>query len=213
MTPILKDNFETKLGVIQTSIESDFNNVVMCVGGYTKTQGHKIHFQVFEIKNEWLNNKAMKIESSRGYRYHIEKIGEAVENLHIYCKLINPTKDTSFGGATGEFLDAIEIENATDVIYIGTEDSELMRARAEVSDWMPERFKNKLNLSYSFTEFIDYGFKTIVPHLKLGEKIYFHFLIAMNTVKQSADYPGELDISTWFAVDQHKQFLDKALQA
>lgn len=77
---------------------------------------------------------------------------------------------------------------------------------------MPRRFKNELSIFYSFTEHIDHSFKTIVPHLNIEGKVYFHFLVATSIIKQSANYPDERDISTWSAVDQHKRFLDTDLQ-
>ena len=212
MTTILKDDYKTKLGTIRNWVESNLGDA-MVQGDHTiKTLGHLISLQKFELKKEWFVD-AMDIESSQGWRWHIEKINDTTETLHIYCKLINPTKDTSFGGSSGQYLDAIEIENKTEQLHIGTEDGEIMQSRAEKSDWMPNRFKEKLSDYYSFTEYIDYGFKTVVPHLTPGEKIYFHFLIATNTIKPSLEFQDERDISTWFAVDKHKPFLDKYFES
>ncbi|MGZ3854327.1 MAG: hypothetical protein ACXVBX_16140 [Flavisolibacter sp.] len=153
----------------------------------------------------------MKYETSVGWRWFFEKTNSQKEQLTIICKLINPSGDTDWAPNSGENLDAIEIENNTEHLHIGTEDGEMLHYRAEIADWMPGRFKNNIGVSKSFTEYIDFGFKTSVPLLSEGEKIYFHYMVATNVIKPSKDYPEERDLSTWFAVDQSKKFLDDKL--
>ena len=86
------------------------------------------------------------------------KTGEQREQLTVFCKLINSSSDTEWGTSSGEYLDAIEIENKTQHLHIGTEDGEMMQYRAEVFyNWMPERFKEEIGLYKSLTEYIDFG--------------------------------------------------------
>ena len=210
MTTILIDNFETRLGTIRTWIETDGSNFQRQENSRFTTKGHEITFQAFDLKQVWTPEE-MQYETSRGWRWFIRKANNQKEQLTIFCKLINPSSDTEWGTNSGEHLDAIEIENESHHLHIGTEDGEIMQYRADVSDWMPERFKVDLGWSKSFTEYIDFGFKTTVPDLKESEKIYFHFMVATNSIKPSKDYPNERDISTWFAVDQYKKTLDEKL--
>ena len=106
------------------------------------------------------------------------------------------------------------------MIFIGTEDSEILRSRANFNDLMPKRFENLLGLrchenscsEYSFTEYIDFGFKINIPKLLKGEKIYFHFLVATNSIKPSLEDSRYSDISTWLAVDRSKRYLDECLK-
>lgn len=103
----------------------------------------------------------------------------------------------------------MEIENDTHQLHMGTEDGEVLQARAETSNWMPNRFKKEFGFDRSFTEYKDFGFRTAIPDLFKHEKVYFHFLVATNPVRQSSQYPDERDVSTWYAVDQFKEFLDE----
>ncbi len=175
------------------------------------TLGHNIRLMPFDLKQIW-SPETMEYESAHVWRWFIDKTNNENEKLTIFCKLINPSADIEYGGNPGEHLDAIEIENKTYHLHIGTEDGEIMQYRAEANDLMPERFKEEIGLYKSFTEYTDYGFKTIVPKLDKGEKIYFHFIIATNPIKASKDYPNERDASTWFAVDQSKKWLDEKLE-
>ena len=80
---------------------------------------------------------------------------------------------------------------------------------------MPTRFVELFGdypYSLSFTEYLDFGFKTVIPELYTGEQIYFHYLSAINSIKPSLQYPDEQDVSTWYAVEQTKKFLEKELK-
>jgi len=210
--PALTDDFNTELGVIRTWIEPVNNNLPNGNNSLTfSTASHTITLEVFELKNEWLTD-GMRFETSRGWRWHVKKINALKENLTIYCKLINPATGIEWSPNSGEHLDAIEIENKTFHLHIGTEDGEIMQSRARNSDEMPLRFLGELDLGNSFTHYDGFGFKTVVPTLEENETIYFHFLIATNTIKQSVQYPEERDTSTWYAVEQSKEFLDNYLK-
>ena len=204
MITVLKDRFETKIGVIEICIncDSDYENEVLD-GLKAETINYKIIIKTVDLKKSILPDN-MKIDSSKGWRIYIEKETNYIENLIVICKLINPTKDTIFSSDCGENLDAVLIENEDGNLHIGTEDGEKMRQRSENDNWFPKRLKNFVSLENPITEFIDYGFITTIPHLKKSEKIYLHFLIAANY--EIGNLKNEL--STWFAVERSKEELD-----
>ena len=206
MTTLLSDNFETKLGTIQTWVESEKNIEQYQQDKFkVATIGHEICLVPFDLKQIWFP-ETMEYESAKGWRWFIEKTNNEKEKLTIFCKLINPSTDTEFDSSSGEHLDAIEIENRTYHLHIGTEDGERLKYRAEQNEWMPKRFKGDIGFHKSFTEYVDFGFKTIIPTMDNGEKIYFHFIVATNSIEASKDYPYERNISTWFAVDKSKRW-------
>jgi hypothetical protein len=223
MNILLSDEFETKLGTIKTWIESSINNLTVAKdGNLLTTKNYRIRLESVALPNETQYNSyslPKKIESLIAWPWFIEKIGNVDEQLAIFCQLVNAQSDTSWDYSSGECLDAIEIENQTYNLHIGTEDAEVLQYRAYQNDWMPKRFQNLLGWhenekyysEYSFIEYIDFGFKINIPNLLKNEKIYFHFLVATNPIKQSQEYPRERDVSTWLAVDCSKRYLDEYL--
>ena len=208
MTTLLKDDFKTNIGTISTWIESrDTNNVLSKDDYIFKSKGLEITLQSTTLDIKEIP-QFMQFETSHVWRWFIRKINSDSEELSIYCKLIDPSSDCKWEGNPGEHLEAIEIENQDNHLHIGTEDGDIMKNRAEKSDWMPNRFKDKLGSYQSFTEYIDFGFKIQVPNLDINEEIYFHFLVATNIIKPSVEYPNERDVSTWYGVDRSKTFLD-----
>lgn len=211
MTTLLTDDFKTELGTVRTFIQTDKLDENSINYNYSvSTTGHTITLERFELNRDWIGD-LMCFETSIGWRWFIQKTNDTEENLTIYSRLIDPQPEASFASDTGEHLDAIEIENKTYQLHIGTEDGEMLQNRAEQNDWMPNRFKSEVSIYKSFTEYIDFGFKTRVPKLITGEKIYFHFLVATNLIKRSIQHPDERDVSTWYAVEQTKKFLDNYL--
>jgi len=208
MKAILKNDFGTKLGIVSSWVESNTGTVTVIDYNKIQTKSHLISLQAFELKHKVLSNNT-NIESSWIWRWYIDRIDNLPENLIIHCQLINPSAVTSFGIAGGQWLDAVEIEDNINILHIGTEDDEVMYNRAENSDLIPNRFKDYLSTSETFTKYIDYGLKIEIPNLLLGEKIYFHFIVATDLIKPSEYNSDEIDISTWLAVNQSKSFLDK----
>ena len=208
MKAILTDDFETPLGIIHNCIETDTDNIKEVSPLTFITAAHRIFLQTLNLK-DFNIPIAAACETVKCWRWFIDKINNEQEQLVISSKLNNPSSGASFSSSSGEHLDAIEIENEKYHLHIGTEDGEIMQHRAEVNDWMPERFKNEINIGISFTQYIDFGFKTIVPHLHEGEKIYFHFIAASNPIMPSKYYPDERNVSNWLAVEQSKRILDE----
>lgn len=226
MNNLLSDDFKTELGTIKTWIESDIKHSIYFDNSIKiTTVNYQISLQRFELPNKFSCNSSSPpeiVKSFIGWRWFIEKISENDERLFIYCKLIDPQVNTTFSSDTGECLDATEIENEIYHLHIGTEDAEVLQSRAKLGDLMPQRFNNLLgwhwnkikqqfDFCYSFTEYIDFGFKINIPKLFKGEKIYFHFLVATNPIQDSQENSGYMDISTWLAVDRSKRFLDEYL--
>ena len=224
MNILLSDNFETKLGTIKTWIENNLDNSINIErNNLLTTASHKIILQSFQLSNEFQCNSYSppeRVESLIGWRWFVEKISDADEQLNIFCQLINPQADVSCDPDSGEALEAVEIENKTYHLHIGTEDSEILRSRANFNDLMPKRFENLLGLrcygdscsEYSFTKYIDFGFKINIPKLLKGEKIYFHFLVATNPIEPSLEDFRYSDVLTWLAVDRSKRYLDEYLK-
>jgi len=208
-----KDIFETKLGTIESRLQTDSDVAIQQRDKFRfTTKGYNVYCQVFDLLHCRIPD-GMAFETSKGWRWFIEKTNDEKEQLTIYCELVNPSSELKSGANSGEHLDAIEIENSQHHLHIGTEDGEAMQYRAEISDWMPKRFKDEVDVYKSFTEYIDYGFRTTIPILERGEKIYFHYLVATDAIRPDNQYPDQNDISTWFAVDQLKKELDEMLAA
>ena len=227
MNILLSDNFETQLGTIETWIENNLNDSIKInKNNLLTTASHKIILQSFQLPSEFQCNSYSpfkKVESLVGWRWFVKKISDAEEQLTIFCELINPQSDISCNPDSGEALEAVEIENKTYHLRIGTEDEEILRFRAYSNDLMPQRFQNLLGSQWnkdkkqfdsdcSFTEYIDFGFKINIPKLLKGEEIYFHFLVATNPIKPSLEDYRYSDVSTWLAVDRSKRYLDEYLR-
>ena len=218
------DSFETKLGLLTCTLFS--NAEELFTGRSTPsgkgsrtvitTAGHFVEMYAFPLQTDWLAEADMSVETCKGWIWKITKINEVKEQLRIELRLNDVSAETSGSVQSGEFLDAITIENETEQLSLGTEDNEIMQIRAGENDWMPPRLEKVLKAwepgTRLFTNYTDYGFETWVPELKENERIYFHYLAASNSRKKSLDYPGEDDGSTWYAVDQPKKNLMKWLQ-
>ena len=203
--------FETPLGTFRTWLESSIGNLSgVESNALSLYAAHDVTLRFAEIQNEWLP-EGFNIESSVIWRWYIEKTKDLDEVLTIHCRLIEKGSDVYCGGSSGQYIQAYELHSKTHHGYIGTEDGELMRYRAEQNDWMPNRFKEKLSDEYSFVEHVECGFKVNVPKLLVGEKIYFHFLIAVDKIRLSDAIANELDESTWLAITFQKPTLDDFL--
>jgi hypothetical protein len=121
--------------------------------------------------------------------------------LEAYCMLSSHLGSTEFDSATGEHLDVIQADNSEWTLHIGTEDGEVLNARAENDDWFPSRLKNDVDFCQSITEMKQNGLITKIPHLNKGEKLHIQYLIAY-------DKKDESKVNTWLAVDESKRNLE-----
>lgn len=214
------DSFLTKLGTVDlelqiTSIKEDVSISTSENTKLINTSSHSIEVIAFENITEWVNGHLFPIESSKGWVIRIRKITSDQEQLTLCCKLLKVSDKIKAIVDSGEHLDAVWIESDQEVVSIGTEDGEMLKYRAERNDWMPTRFQKELGYQsiseFSFTTYLETGFETQVPALNIGEKLYFHYLVATNARKRSKDYPDHDDISTTFAVDFPKWTIVKRL--
>jgi hypothetical protein len=205
------EQFETPLGTFRTWLESSISSSFgVESNAFSLYAAHDVTLRFAEIENKWLP-EGFSIESSMIWRWYIEKTKDFEEVLTIHCKLIEKEPDVYCGGSSGQYIKAYEVQSKTHHGYIGTEDGELMQYRAEHNDWMPNRFKDILSDEYSFVENVECGFRINVPKLLVGEKIYFHFLIAVDKLRLSDAIVDELDESTWLAITFQKPILDDYL--
>jgi len=202
----MEQQFDTPLGIVKCGLNS--NAILSLVGikkyenGQSKifkTIGYRVEIISFKIRLPLYNGE--NVAESRGWIFRIEKINSADEMLEAYCMLSSHLGSTEFDSATGEHLDAIQADNSEWTLHIGTEDGEVLNARAENDDWFPPRLKNDVDFCQSITEMKQNGLITKIPHLNKGEKLYIQYLVAY-------DKKDESKVNTWLAVDESKRNLE-----
>lgn len=215
MNTLYIDEYKTGLGLILLKIESDikYECVIAQQNSLTtiNTLSHHIEIFAFESIKEWLKDTDNAVEQSKGWMIKTTKMSLDKERLRFKCELDANIPLAYMSAGSGEHLDAVCMENQTDVLHIGTEDNEILKYRSSKNDLMPQRLSKEAKLDFLFTKYTDKGFCSDIPTLEKGEQIYFHYLVASNPKKKSKCYPDEDDISTWFAVDYSKQTLVKRL--
>ena len=202
--PSIMVDLETELGIVSSWFETGDK---LRSNKSALTNGHKIDVEAIDYAKDWVSD-VYTFTRGRVYRYFIEKLNDTKEELFLYSKLLNPKQGTTFGGDSGQYLDALLIEDSLTHFHIGTQDAEEALSRAFKGDWVPKRLVPVLEDSYSFSEQIDFGLMIRVPELSKGERIYFHFAVVEDKTRPSKDHPGEEDISTWILVNITKEFLD-----
>ncbi|MEQ1732870.1 MAG: hypothetical protein ABL940_04310 [Bacteroidia bacterium] len=164
-----------------------------------QTIEHRIEIVSFKIRVPLDNDD--NLTDGFGWIFRIEKTTDISENIETYCFLDEINEGVVFDTATGEHLDAIEVNSNEWVLHIGTEDGEALNLRAENDNWFPTRLKNKVDFYQSITEMKKNGFITKIPNLNKGEKIHIQYLVAY-------DIKDEQKVNTWLAVDQFKKKLE-----
>ncbi|GAA4029628.1 hypothetical protein GCM10022409_12330 [Hymenobacter glaciei] len=211
---IIIETYQSQLGQLELLMcsTSQLGQVEVENGVYT-TAGHKVQLKRGTPDFAWLP-LGMQVESAVAWLFYISKCNTVIEQLSFAIALGEPNTSVQCGGETGQNLIAIGLENGIRQIHIGTEDEEAMAGRAECGDWMPTRFASPL-LKYEMeiTTITPWGVSTQIPAMEDGERLYFHYIMAENPYMQSADYPSEADASTWFAVEQSKNQLEKNWRA
>jgi hypothetical protein len=202
-TKLIIDTFETKLGRIELSIETNSIDNIQQIESKIETQDFEIKIRKFKLDNFPLPQN-LKIEDSCGWQFYLTKKNDKNVEIAVECKLINLDANIDSYLDSGENLDALKIENDYHYLHIGTEDGEIMQQRAKKSDWFPNRLKDFVSIEKPITEHSEFGFKTMIPKLKKDEHLYLHYLIACNQ-KISA----EENISTWYAVERSKDEIEK----
>ncbi|PJZ64031.1 hypothetical protein CH371_20285 [Leptospira wolffii] len=206
------------LGILEISIFSNDSNIKIEKDiEHTRiiSENYSVTVYTFSVLEDWLWEE-LKIHSSKGWMFYITKKTDHPIEMNILIELINPSEKLSSGPAYGQGLMAIEISDRQNKLHIGTEGDDALFWRAEEDDFMPQRlfegFDYSGNEKYTFTDLIEYGFSTQIPHLNSSEKIYFHYIYADDLIRPSKDYPNEEDYSTWVAVDFPKKYLETKIR-
>ena len=211
---VFKERYDSQLGPLDLLLKSTAQGIKTAPGNsFFVTAGHETTIKQVTPKPDWLPPKLL-VESTTAWMFYIRKFNASEEQLSVSLERITADSAMQSGGAGGQHLIAIEIENGIRQLHIGTEDEVAMAGRAAKNDWMPPRFEGPLmNYELEITTVTSLGLATQIPRLNAGEQFYFHYLIAENPCRQSAEYPDESDASTWFAVDQSKKQLEQTLGA
>ncbi len=163
------------------------------------TAAHQITLVSFQLTVP--EGKRQAMAGHCGWIFRIEKTADIPEQINTYCFIDNSAGHLNCETTTGEHLLGIQISHQDWVLHLGTEDGEMLRARAEHNDWFPERLKNKVDAYQSVTTAHVSKLHTVVPDLCKGEKLHIHYLAAYGNSPES-------NTITWLAVDKLKKELD-----
>lgn len=200
--------FETPLGIIACGLKSDNLEIRLIKqdnykNGFSetfRTKSFQIELIEFKVNVPLINGDSLT--DSNGWIWRLTKTNDNVEQIHLYCRLINPIENVDYDIATGEHLDAIEASNKDWILNIGTEDCDILNSRASKDDWFPKRIANVVNDNSLLTHLEKNGISSVIPDLINGEKIHIHFITAF-------DQKQPEKVNTWLAVDQYIRELEK----
>lgn len=128
---------------------------------------------------------------------------DCVSTPRFYCEWPSPPPEAEGTPNPGEGLDAFTWRLAGSALSLGTEDGELLAARAQRDAGVPPRLAREL--TFSTVHYTDSGLVVPVSGMFPGEVIEVHFVVAW-TDGDSHDSP-----STWFAVDQNHKYVVQSL--
>jgi len=103
---------------------------------------------------------------------------------------------------SGEGLLCQSFENFSTKLSIGTEDEELLIARAAKGNWLPSHFKD--NLQPSNVCYVDRGLEVVFPQCRKNDRIQVHFIATWASKAND-------ELSTWYAVDQSPESMLKKI--
>ncbi|WP_022823955.1 hypothetical protein [Hymenobacter norwichensis] len=211
-TTIFRKAHQSQLGLIELQLQTSDNLFpVENEADIFRTVGHTVEVRKLTTPPEWLPS-SMQVEAAIAWLFYITKHNAGDEQLTFSAGL--QSEDNIEGQTTtGQYLCAIEFENGVRQLHIGAEDEEAMAQRAYANDWMPLRLASPLwNSLIEVTSITSdkRGICTRIPQLQTGEQFYFHYILAENPYRELVNYPGEIDLATWIAVDQPKHRLEQA---
>lgn len=211
---VFRETYQSQLGTLELRMNSsNQSSAAESRNGVFATNEHEIAIKTVVPQLDWLP-AGMHVECAQAWLFYITKRRVGDEQLSFSIELQLADTAVQCGPDTGESLVAVEFENGIRQMHIGTEDEEVMAYRASISDYMPARLEPFLSkFETEITTITPQGLITRIPALEMGERFYFHYVIAENPCLPSADYPGEMDISTWLAVEQSKKQLEKSWRA
>lgn len=200
--------FETPLGIISCRLTSDKSEIKLVKqdnykNGFSETfQTNSFQIELIEFKVNVPLINGDSLTDSKGWIWRLIKTNDNVEQIHLYCRLIDSYENVDYDIATGEHLDAIEASNNDWILNIGTEDYNILHSRASKDDWFPKRIANVINDKSLLTQLEKNGISSVIPDLIKGEKIHIQFIVAF-------DYKQPEKVNTWLAVDQYIRELEK----
>jgi hypothetical protein len=128
-----------------------------------------------------------------------------LRELRFSCSCAVQSSEADGSPNSGEGLDAFTWRFDHRVLSIGTEDGEVLAARASRSANMPPRLACDLNMST--VTYTSSGIEVPFSYLEPGELLQIHFVVAW------AGHYSDESPSTWFAVDQKPEHLLRQLTA
>jgi len=173
------------------SLKIDSKHICLITGSYS--------LNLFKIHEPIGLPEKFSIDGYSGWAIIAEKTKDINEDLFIKLEAKVLERDFQTDFASGEDLEAIEIQTDDLKLYLGTEDGIALHNRSETNLMFPKRFSEKFPLYDKHWESVvrinDFGISIKLPELNLGEKIYFHLLSSWKYGSSSKD------ISAWAAVD------------
>jgi hypothetical protein len=150
---------------------------------------YKIELITFKLplgpaKNEYVTAASLRVT------WHIQKLTNATDQVELYCKFAAARNiDVTFNPVHHKSLDTIEAHHVDWALFMKTDDIEAMQNSAQNAVEIPIRVKDAVSLHNPFTTIKRAGFKATVPHLKQGERLDIHYLMAYHKQgEQDAKY-------------------------
>ena len=137
--------FNTPLGIIACGLTSDNSEIRLIKqdnykNGFSETfqtVSYQIELIEFKVNVPLINGDYLT--DSNGWIWRLKKTNDKLEQIRLYCRLIDSVEDIEYDVATGEHLDAIEASNKDWILNIGTEDCDILHSRASKDDWFPKK--------------------------------------------------------------------------
>jgi hypothetical protein len=212
MNALYSEDINSGLGLFKLQIDSTSELVEIESVDYTiiiRSIGHHLALKQVEAPTDWLPT-GMSVDVAKAWLFYITKSNTVEEQLTISFKLLHQVPSIHSGADTEEGLTAIEFEDGNRQLHIGTQDEEWFSWHSK-QQVLPRRLVPELDKQeLLITDIKKNGLKTKVPELFTGEQFYVHYILAEGPRRKSAQYPDNWDISTWYAVDQSQQALEKA---
>ena len=112
-----------------------------------------------------------------------------VRTTVVFTANLRPSLPVSAGGETGQGLEAQAWRSAHNILLVGTEDEEWLRARLA-------RGVTLTDVSFDYSP---ESFSVRIAQMPSGESLSLHFIVAWNKL------PEPKDCSCWYAVDVSRQ--------
>jgi hypothetical protein len=208
---LYREAITSGLGVFELRIDATSERLSTKTEGsvvVVQSAGHLVTIKKVTAPTAWLPT-GMSVDTAMAWLVYITKHTEVAEQLSFGFTLPAMPSTVQAGANTGEWLTAVEFEDGSRQVHIGTQDEEWL-VQSSNGAWMPPRLVSMLNNGLIITEIKENGLVTTAPELLVHEQFYLHYILAESARQKSAEYPDEWDVSTWYAVDQSRKSLEEA---